>query len=102
MSTFANSEDPDEMPHEAAFHEGLHCSLRLNQSLEIEVYFLEIITCDPSIYTMDHPNLTVSNFMGNFIGLKKVNPIIPMKSSIQFDIKHHNDIFIFSKQNRGS
>ena len=23
MSTFANSEDPDEMPHNAAFHQGL-------------------------------------------------------------------------------
>ena len=25
MSMFANSEDPDEMPHNAAFHQGLHC-----------------------------------------------------------------------------
>ena len=32
MSTFANSEDPDEMPHNATFHQGLHC------------YFLKIIT----------------------------------------------------------
>ena len=24
-STFANSEDPDEMQHDAAFHQGLHC-----------------------------------------------------------------------------
>ena len=23
--TFANSEDPDEMQHNAAFHQGLHC-----------------------------------------------------------------------------
>ena len=23
--TLANSEDPDEMPHNAAFHQGLHC-----------------------------------------------------------------------------
>ena len=22
---FTNSEDPDEMPHNAAFHQGLHC-----------------------------------------------------------------------------
>ena len=22
---FANSEDPDEMPHNVAFHQGLHC-----------------------------------------------------------------------------
>ena len=26
--TLANSEDPDEMPHKAAFHLGLHCLLR--------------------------------------------------------------------------
>ena len=25
MSTFANSEDQDEMQHNAAFHQGLHC-----------------------------------------------------------------------------
>ena len=28
MGTFANSEDPDEMQHHAAFHQGLHCLLR--------------------------------------------------------------------------
>ena len=28
MSTLANSEDPDEMQHNAAFHQGLHCLLR--------------------------------------------------------------------------
>ena len=27
MGTMANSEDPDEMPHNAAFHQGLHCLL---------------------------------------------------------------------------
>ena len=26
--TLANSEDPDEMPHYAAVHQGLHCLLR--------------------------------------------------------------------------
>ena len=25
MGTFTNSEDSDEMPHEASFHQGLHC-----------------------------------------------------------------------------
>ena len=28
MDTFTNSEDPDEMPHYAAFHQGLYCLLR--------------------------------------------------------------------------
>ena len=68
--TLANSEDPDEMPHYAAFHQGLHCLLSQNQSLERE-YFGggRIITCNHSICTMDHPDLTISNLMENFTGL---------------------------------
>ena len=65
MGTLANSEDPDEMLHIAAFHLGLHCLPSQNQYSEKELqYFLEI-TCDPSIYTMDHPDVTVSSFMEN-------------------------------------
>ena len=30
------------------------------------------LTCGPSIYTMDHPDLSVSNFMEKSIGLKRV------------------------------
>ena len=37
MDTLANSKDPDEMPHYAAFHQGLHCLLRQNQSSEKEI-----------------------------------------------------------------
>ena len=37
MDTMTNSEDPDEMPHKAAFHQGLHCLLRQNRSSEIEM-----------------------------------------------------------------
>ena len=36
----------------------------------------ENITCDPPIYTMGHPDLTVSNFTGILIGPKTVNLII--------------------------
>ena len=32
MGTLANSEDPTEMPHNAAFHQGLHYLQRQNQS----------------------------------------------------------------------
>ena len=32
MRTLANSEDPDEMPHNAALHQCLHCLLRQKQS----------------------------------------------------------------------
>ena len=54
--------------HNAAFHRGHHCLLMQKQSSEKEHnIFWEIITCDPSIYTMDHSDITVSNIMGNFI-----------------------------------
>ena len=33
MCTFANSENLDEMQHNAAFHQGLHCLLRLKKDL---------------------------------------------------------------------
>ena len=46
MVNFANSEDPDEMPHNAAFHQGLHCFLRQNLSSEVK-YFLTFITSSP-------------------------------------------------------
>ena len=32
--TLANSEDPDEMPHNAAFHLGLHCFAKIKRSSE--------------------------------------------------------------------
>ena len=63
------------MPDSAAFHQGLHCLLRQNQSSEKEVYFfffLEIITCIPSIYKMARPDITVSSFMEISIVLKRV------------------------------
>ena len=37
MGTFANSDDPDEMPLNAALHQGPHCLLRQNQSAETEI-----------------------------------------------------------------
>ena len=38
--------------------------------LQRNTIFLEIITCYPSIYIMDHPDLTVPNFVENSIALK--------------------------------
>ena len=35
----ANSEDPDEMPHNAAFHSGLFCLLRQNRFSEKEIQY---------------------------------------------------------------
>ena len=46
----------------AAFHQGLHCLPRQKQSSEEEIQFqFEIITCDPSLYAMEHPKIIVSN-----------------------------------------
>ena len=53
--TSANSEDPDEMPQNFAFHKGLHCLLRQKLYSEKAIqYYLEVISCDPLIYTMEH------------------------------------------------
>ena len=61
MRTLASSEDPDEMPYNSAFHQGLYGLLRKNPSSEKYTFYMEIITCDPSVYTMDHPKFVVSN-----------------------------------------
>ena len=50
MGTLANSEDQDEKPHNAAFHQSLHYLLRVKKrSSEKEMQFLfeNYITCDP-------------------------------------------------------
>ena len=60
MGTLANSEDPDEMQHNAAFHQGLYCLLRLKQSSGTEIHHLEKSTCDPLKYTIGSPILSVS------------------------------------------
>ena len=63
------------MPHDVAFHQGLYYLLRKNRSSEKEKRFFEIITCEPLIYTMDHPDLIVCSCMEKSIGLRKVNYI---------------------------
>ena len=66
MCTLASSEDPDEMLHNAAFHQDLHCLPRQKRSSEKELQFnLEIIACDSLIYTMDHSKFIISNQMKN-------------------------------------
>ena len=37
LSTSASSEDPDEILHNEAFHQGLHYLLRYSQSLEKDI-----------------------------------------------------------------
>ena len=76
MGTLANSEDPDEMLHNAAFHQGIHCLLKQKRSSEKKLQsYLEIIFCDPSIYTMDHPksnvfSLTLKDCFVCFVALR--------------------------------
>ena len=47
MGTLTNSEDPDEMQYNAAFHQGLQCLLRFKQSSGTEIYNLENSTRTP-------------------------------------------------------
>ena len=49
--TLANREDPDEMPLHLGLY-GLHMTKLIIR--ERNIASLETITCDPSIYTMDH------------------------------------------------
>ena len=68
MGSLANSEDPDEMQHNAAFHQGLHCLLRLKQSSGRKIHYnLENSTCDPLKYTMGSLILILSIGMGKSI-----------------------------------
>ena len=48
MGTLANSEDPDEMLHNVAFHQGLHCLQRGKLSSEKELFFFYLILNVPS------------------------------------------------------
>ena len=52
------------------FHKGLHCLLRQNLQRKKSKLFLEFITYDPSIYTLDHPDYMVCIYIENFICLK--------------------------------
>ena len=72
MGKSTNSEDPDEMPHNAAFHQSLHWLLRLKRSSgkEIQSYF-EIITCDPLISTMNHPKFIASYQVEESISIQR-------------------------------
>ena len=73
MGTLANSEDLDEMPHNAAFHHGLYCLLRFKKSSGTEIHHdLKNATCDPLKYTMGSPILIVSICIGKSIRIQRV------------------------------
>ena len=70
----ANCEDPDEMRHNAAFHQGLHILLGLKQSSGIEIHRnLENSRFGPLMYVMGSPMLIVSICMGKSIRIQRVN-----------------------------
>ena len=47
-------QDPDEMPQNATFHQGLHFLMRSKQSSGTEMlHNLEILICDPFKYIME-------------------------------------------------
>ena len=110
MSTLANSEDPDEMPHNVTFHQGVHCLLRHTQSSKKEIqYYLEIIICDPSIYRStslcqtclsrihglcrsDHP-------FPNFSPLLHCNSTLLMSNSVIMKTRLFRSDFSFAKAN---
>ena len=59
MGTLASCEDPNEMQHYAAFHQGLHCLLRLKQPSETEIHHhLETSTYDTLKVKMGNPTHT--------------------------------------------
>ena len=69
MHTLANSEGPDEMLHNVALRQGLLCLLRQKKSSEKEKqFYLDIVTCAPTIYTMDHSKFISSNQKDESIG----------------------------------
>ena len=54
------------MQHYAAFHQGLHCLLRLKQPSGTEIHHnLENSTYDPLKHTMDNPYLLFQNVWEN-------------------------------------
>ena len=64
MGTLTNSEDPDEMQHNAAFHQGLHYLLR-QKSMRKKIQFFfgndKLGIYDTSILIMPHLKMIVSN-----------------------------------------
>ena len=74
MPTLANSKDPDEMQHNAAFHLALHCLLRFKQPPGTEIlHNIENSTRDPLKYAMGSPMLIVSICMGKSISAQTAN-----------------------------
>ena len=87
MDTLANREDPDEMQHYAAFHQSLHCLLKLKQPLGAEKHHtLEMSTVDCLEYTTGSPHTYCINMYGNITRIQRLNnyyyyPTVCIRSS---------------------
>ena len=76
MFNLSNRENPDKMPHNAAFDQGLHYLQGHQRSSKKEVHFYPvIITSDSSIDIMDHPKFIVTDPKERGICAWKVNSI---------------------------
>ena len=85
MSTLANSEDPDEMPHNVAFHQGLHCLPKIKTILGTEVQlYLKIQACDPQC-KMNCPRHIVWNQLEKIISIQRVNRLNTVLTSCTCD-----------------
>ena len=75
MIILSNSGGSDKMPHGAAFFSGSALFPKTKRSSEngnLMQYYLEIITCDPSIYTMDYSKFILSNQQEESINTQRV------------------------------
>ena len=56
MGTLTNSENPDEMPQSAAFHQGLHCKGKTELQKNEIFFFFENYNLAPLIMYMNGPS----------------------------------------------
>ena len=79
----ANSEDPDEMQHNAAFHQGLHCLLT---SLGTEMHHsLEILPVTPLSTKWTVPYLLYQYVWENLLDYKGLKLVTEVQISFQFN-----------------
>ena len=73
MDTFTNSEDPDEMPHKVAFHEGLHfAKVKKIVRLKIQFFFINYNLTLLDMYNGPEPKFFVSNQKDESISIQRV------------------------------
>ena len=77
------------MPHNVALHQGLHCLLRQKLLSEKKIQFLlEIVSCDPLNFTMDHSKFIAS--------IQKEEFISAFKGSADYYIQQQNLNYMYN------